>query len=132
MTTPTKWLCAQRRLRSAWASAQSVQSLRCAHEETLCPQVPIERTAKTLIRSESLLGAHSFCWLNRVVAHSVCTTFWTHYSTEDPDQTAPGPSLHCLPFELRHDNTNKMAVRPAKTQISMGIRPVCSESSLCA
>ena len=27
---PTKWLSAQRRLRSAWASAQSDQSLRCA------------------------------------------------------------------------------------------------------
>ena len=26
--------------------------------------------------------------------------------------------------ELRHDKTNKMAVRPAKTQISLGIRPV--------
>ena len=30
VTKPTKWLCAQRRLRSAWASAQSDQSLRCA------------------------------------------------------------------------------------------------------
>ena len=30
MTKPTKWVCAQRRLRSAWASAQSDQSLRCA------------------------------------------------------------------------------------------------------
>ena len=30
MTKPTKWLCAQRRLRSAWTSAQSDQSLRCA------------------------------------------------------------------------------------------------------
>ena len=29
MTKPTKWVCAQRRLRSAWASAQSDQSLRC-------------------------------------------------------------------------------------------------------
>ena len=28
-------LCAQWRLRSAWASAQSDQSLRCPHEETL-------------------------------------------------------------------------------------------------
>ena len=27
MTKPTKWLCAKRRLRSAWASAQSDQSL---------------------------------------------------------------------------------------------------------
>ena len=31
MTKPTKWLCAQRRLRSAWASAQSDQSSLCAH-----------------------------------------------------------------------------------------------------
>ena len=30
VTKPTKWVCAQRRLGSAWASAQSDQSLRCA------------------------------------------------------------------------------------------------------
>ena len=30
MTKPTKWVCAQRRLRSAWAFAQSDQSLRWA------------------------------------------------------------------------------------------------------
>ena len=35
-------------------------------------------------------------------------------------------------FEPRHDKTNKMAVRPAKTQISLGIRPVWSECSLFA
>ena len=64
MTKPTKWLCAQRRLRSAWASAQSDQSLRCPHEESLDPQLPIKRTANNLIRlgecsgwSESSLGA---------------------------------------------------------------------------
>ena len=33
--------------------------------------------------------------------------------------------------EPRHDKTNTMSVRPAKTQISLGIRPVWSESSLC-
>ena len=32
--------------------------------------------------------------------------------------------------EPGHDKTNKMSVRPAKTQISLGIRPVWSESSL--
>ena len=37
MIKRTKWLCAQRRLRSAWASAQSDQSLRCPHEESLGP-----------------------------------------------------------------------------------------------
>ena len=35
-------------------------------------------------------------------------------------------------FEPRHDKTNKVSVRPAKTQISLGIRPVWSESSLSA
>ena len=35
-------------------------------------------------------------------------------------------------FETRHDKTNKMTVRQAKTQISLSIRPVWSESSLCA
>ena len=56
-------LCAQQGLRSAWASAQSEQSLRSPHEETLGPKLPIECTAKTLIRlggcpgwSESSLG----------------------------------------------------------------------------
>ena len=34
--------------------------------------------------------------------------------------------------EPPHDKTNKMSVRPAKTQISLGIRSVWSESSLCA
>ena len=35
-------------------------------------------------------------------------------------------------YEPRHDKTNKVTVRPAKTQISLGIRPVRSESLLCA
>ena len=33
---------------------------------------------------------------------------------------------------MNHDKTNKMSVRPAKTQINLGICPVWSESSLCA
>ena len=57
-------MCAQGRLRSSWASAQSDQSFRCPHEESLCRYLPIERTSKTMIRlggcpgwSESSLGA---------------------------------------------------------------------------
>ena len=38
--------------------------------------------------------------------------------------------LDCV-YEPRHAKINKMAVHPAKTQISLGIRPVWSESSLC-
>ena len=35
-------------------------------------------------------------------------------------------------YEPRHDKTNKVSVRPAKTQISLGICPVWSESLLSA
>ena len=69
MTNPTKWVCVQRRLRSAWASAQSDQSLRCALNGKLRTQAFFMRTAKTLTRlggflgwSESSLGAQSLSW----------------------------------------------------------------------
>ena len=56
-------MCAQRRFRSAWASAQSDQSLRCPHEEALRPWLPIERTAKTLVRlgEQAILLVLSCC-----------------------------------------------------------------------
>ena len=91
MTKPTKWLCAQRRLRSAWASAQSDQSLRCPHEESLGPQLPIKRTAKTLIRlggcpgwSESSLGAQTFCWFCDVAAHIQNPELLTQFVSDKP------------------------------------------------
>ena len=75
-------MCAQRRLRSALASAQSDQNIRCPHKETLGPKLPTERTAKTLIRlggcpgwSESLLSALSFCWFCHEAAHLCSISF---------------------------------------------------------
>ena len=52
----------------------------------------------------------------------------------------PHTSITCIGFGLYpdtsceppHDKTNKVTVRPAKTLISLGIRPVWSESSLRA
>ena len=40
-------------------------------------------------------------------------------------------NIHCS-YEPRHDKTNKESVRLAETQISLGICPVWSESSLSA
>ena len=66
MTKPTKWLFTKRRFRSAWASAQSNQSLRCALNGKLRTQAFFMWTAKTLTRLggcpgwyESSLGAHA-------------------------------------------------------------------------
>ena len=62
MMKPTKWLCAQRRLRSAWASAQSDQ-LRPAWESAQFDQ-------------------SSLCtqWVDRKPS-------FRHADSEDPDQT---------------------------------------------
>ena len=58
-------MCAKRSLRSAYASVQFDQSLRCPHEETLHPCLSKTRPMKALIRmrecagwSESSLGGH--------------------------------------------------------------------------
>ena len=90
-------LCAQQRLSSAWASTQSHQSLRCPHEEILGPQLPIECTAKTLIR----LQMKNY-WVN-----------WAH--SEDSDQTGRMPRLiwvfarhtdHFVGFVIRRLNSS--------------------------
>ena len=67
--------CAQQRLRSARASAQSDQRLCCALSGQLRTQAFYMRTVKTPIRlggcpgwSESSLGAQSFCWFCHVAA----------------------------------------------------------------
>ena len=56
MTKPTKWHVRPAKSQISQVSAQSDQSLRCPHEETLGPQLPIERTAKTLIRPGACPG----------------------------------------------------------------------------
>ena len=68
----------------------------------------------------------------------LCRSSWTsHYCVHLT--SGKGSWSLCWPStcmaalcEPPHDKTNNMTVRPAKTQISLGIRPVWSESSLCA
>ena len=77
--------------------------------------------------------------------HSVRITVWLQWSAlkyafrakpwlrtfvrlcEKPNWTKSRKTL-----EPWHDKTNKMSMHPAKTRISLGIRPVWSESSLSA
>ena len=84
-------LCAQRRLRSAWASAQSDQSQRCPPEAKLGPKLPTKRTAKTLIRlggcpgwSESSLDTKvillGLSWGgSKCLFSSLCSTYTFHH-----------------------------------------------------
>ena len=68
---------------------------------------------------------------------SYCTIFISEHQSTGGGRVE-GNRIFCfgfwnvyITFEPPHDKTNKMSVRPAKTQISLGIRPVWSESSLC-
>ena len=61
--------------------------------------------------------------------------FWEKIFNNKLKQTSAKhttPGIEPWSAEPRHDKTNKMAVRPAKTQISLDIRLVWSESSLSA
>ena len=93
-------------------------------------------------------AGRSVCWFCHALADqsSMCALWvangknFLHEDSEDCDQTGCMARLNaqadlclCWPhksFEPVHDKTNKVTVRPAKTWISLGIRPVWSESSL--
>ena len=86
ITKPTKWLCTQRRLRSARASAQSDQSSLCAQRVAKGPSI---RTGKTLIRlggcpgwSESSLGTQAILlflpWCGSIFSFQAHIHHYTH------------------------------------------------------
>ena len=55
-----------------------------------------------------------------------------HFSSDSTGSATIELTSSPIRYEPPRHKTNKMTVRPAKTQISLGIRPVCSESSLSA
>ena len=62
---------------------------------------------------------------------ATCSLSWHHKDVGYSRLKTRTDQLHSS-SEPTHDKTNKMTVRPAKTQISLGIRPAWSESSLSA
>ena len=75
------------------------------------------------------------CWLAAgfCMVLYVCVFFLSSILITSLGEEGAGRSTGCLlmctrvvvlQFEPRHDKTNKVTVRPAKTQISLGIRPV--------
>ena len=121
LTKPTKWVWAQRRLRSAWASARLIRVFAVHMKKPWALSYPLSALGGCPGWSESSLGAHLFCWFCHVVAHINFILF----------RTLSHQFSYPTSFEPQHDKTNKVTVRPAKTQISLGIR-IWSESSLCA
>ena len=91
-------MVAQRRLGSAWASAESNHSLHCSHEESLGTMLPIEQTAKTQISLGIWVLAASTVIL--LVCHEAAQ-FYHNYIIHVPKQRVFG------------------SLRPGKTQICL-------------
>ena len=103
-------MCAQRRLRSIWAYAQSDQSLRCLHENALVLWLPTECPANTLIR---LCGCsdRSACPLRSVCVStgSTCKFVGNHVSR--------------IKHDPAHEKTYKMACAPSEDSDQPGHPP---------
>ena len=152
--------CAPSKDWSAWASTQSDQSLCCPPEEGLGSVLPIKRTAKTLTRlgrcpggSESLFGAQvillvlSCCGSTykmiyaRIEAydqprHPYSPISLCDYIVKDVQaiQTFKVFTIHisvCRYLSCSLTKPTKCTVCTAKTQISLGIRPVWLEPLVC-
>ena len=79
MTKPTKWLCAQRRLRSAWTFAQSDQNrLRWAAKDPSLSSCERRRLWSDWVDAQAdlrLRWAHmAFCWFCHEASHIVFIT----------------------------------------------------------
>ena len=61
--------------------------------------------------------------MKAVMFHRPCTFFFLFLFYQSVVILVGLQKLKVI-YELRHDKTNKVSVRPAKTQISLGIRSV--------
>ena len=113
-------LRAQRSLWSDRADVQADLSLRWAHNHIIGFVM-----SRLILFGLVVFGSRCFVlnfafWLVLVFI-SVLFSSWSIY--------LPCVCLVTL-YEPPHDKTNKVSVRPAKTQIGLGIRPIWSESSM--
>ena len=72
-------------------------------------------------------------WL-KYIPHTllVCFTVTVRLAADCLSEHGLRPMETRMAYEPQHDKTNKMTVRAAQTHVSLGIRPVWSESSLSA
>ena len=132
MTKPLYAICEQQRRRSAWASAQSDQRLCCSLPGWYSTSTCYSRNFKTLANLYSGAGRFESCLVanleDRFSRDVAQMGPWQTTQIDQKLRLIRGYTVYLQEFEPWHDKTNKVTVRPAKTQI----RPVWSESSLSA
>ena len=119
--------------RQVWAdSVDADQTARLIRVYTICHSVCIFWTQYSQVKQY-----HSnFRIITAVVQVSEVLGFLRYTSSYAAykyviSNTHPDRQIYTL-FEQTHDKTNQITVCPVKIQISLGILPVWSESSLCA
>ena len=127
MTKPTKWLCSQRRLRSAWASTHIWS------ESSLCAQWVAKDPSflhadsedwslgGCLGWSESSLGAHTFCWFCHV---AVQMDMKFKYSVSYRSYLVPEISGVKKPVLDKRNNTCESMYEDTQEKISQKIREI--------
>ena len=124
------------------------KSFACRWSGGFSSKSPVSASPTWLARSEIILKGHRIhlieifchCYENEnsywQPLHYQYAAVDNHMSCDMTKQlltTIALPVCCCRqPYELRHDKTSKVTVRPAKTPISLGIRQAWSESSLSA
>ena len=153
-TKPTEWVCAQRRLRSAWASFQSDQSSLCAQWVAKDPSflhadnedsdqtvhahfvgfvIDDYITVVVVFCSQVYVGTQfvtidpSLCWMLTSRDLSTSKKYEFKKLKRNYQEEAFPEGIYISRLMTK---STKWHVRPAKTQISLGIRPVRSRSSL--
>ena len=123
MTKSTKWVCAQRRLRSGWASTQSDKSLRCAFSGEVRTQGFFMRTAETLLRLIWVFAGRTLSLLV-LSCRNPDDSLFSIYVQLQMRLLAYTVAVHLVPFddEPRHEKTCLCYMRTTKAKISLRIR----------
>ena len=127
--TVSKWFIAQEVLWHQWTFIRSIVS---------------SFFRENSLQSHSITNSATKCQAQLVLSyHHTHIHTHTHHTCDKFQRGIDQGDFHfraisekCMKyrktFEPPHNTTNKITVRPAKTQISLGIHPVWSESSLPA
>ena len=104
MTKPTKWVCTQWRLRSAWASTKSDQSLRCPHEETLVLSYPSSAQRRLWSDWADVQADLSLHWAHSHFVGFVMSQLIYHLDTSAKTESKGTSLLYSLLCTVKYPN----------------------------
>ena len=117
------WSCVPSSISCTWSNVQWI----FIQQKGLCWRW--DERSNDLLEGQNLYVLWKF---ERKRTHYINKQFFTVVSIRSSYDLLLVWDCMCISYEPPHDKISNVVVRPAKTQISLGIRPVWSESSLSA